>query len=81
MSTQPESCHTFCPPFKFVTHSIQYRSSVNHILSLHPYPKKYIVKFELLEDGEGMESNVVLQKVLSRGNVQDDIILEPVECL
>lgn len=28
-----------------------------------------------------MESSVALHKVLSRGNVQDDIILEPVECL
>ncbi len=43
--------------------------------------KKYIKKFKLLEDGEGMESSIALHKVLSRRNVQDDIILEPVEYL
>ncbi len=71
MSTQPESCHSFC--------SIQIISKPHSVIASLKSPKSTQKKFKLLEDGEGMESSIALHKVLSRRNVQNDIILEPVE--
>lgn len=66
-------CHSFC--------SIQIISKPHSVIASLTSPKGTQKKFKLLEDGEGMESSIALHKVLSRRNVQDDIILEPVEYL